>query len=617
MISMLILAFAGPHISDNQENTNKSEVALTAIYLDNSFSMQAESKKGQNFEQAKNIAKQIILNAPENMQYLILTNDQLPEHQAVIDKNTMMRFIDNTNISPKFLSISDIFLKAKTLCPKGENVNLYFISDVQKSIFDQNTVEIANNISTFFIPIQSQKPNNIFIDSCWFESPIHKLNQAEILNVIIKNQTNEDITNFSVHLYLNDSLKVMSSCDLLANEEKTLQLEYINTIIGATNGKLTISDYPIIYDNDLFFNYNVSEFSNVLIINENSTNKYLTTLFDVNKSDFFVTQNSINSLQTSDFENYNVIILNNIKEISSGLSSDLETYIKNGGSVVFVPSEDINSININNFIQKFNIGTFNNQNNKDTKIAKIDYENEIFKNVFQRQNQQADFPIISQSYKLNRYNNSSFMDILKDENSSPLLVFGTFGAGKILLFTFPFNEKNSSFLKSSIFVPIMLNFSLSGNLNYDIYSDIGNNSKINVIPKGTIENSETFKITNNTDFETYTDFRIIGKKIEIYPPETIINAGFYSLIDINNKKIASVSFNFNRKESDLTYMTNEDLQKFIIEKMDSRAKIISSISKNINSQLKDISQGQQLWFYFILLAIIFIICEVLLIKFFK
>ena len=61
-IAMLVIAFAGPFIRSNSgKNQKQSEVNI--IYIDNSFSMEAEGKKGVVFEQARQIAKQIIFNS--------------------------------------------------------------------------------------------------------------------------------------------------------------------------------------------------------------------------------------------------------------------------------------------------------------------------------------------------------------------------------------------------------------------------------------------------------------------------------------------------------------------------------------------------------------------------
>ncbi|MDR2836203.1 MAG: BatA domain-containing protein [Bacteroidales bacterium] len=617
MIVFLVFAFAGPFIPNNKFQTENNETSLTAIYLDNSFSMQAESKKGQNYEQAKQIAKQIIFQAPESMKYLLITNDLLPEHQIITDKNTIIQNIDKLKLSPRFLSISDIYLKTGMFIQQNENANLYFISDMQQEIFDKNELKLSDNINVFFIPIQTTKSNNIYLDTCYFENPIHKLWQKETLKAKLINTSNEEVVDFPIQLYLNDSLKVMSSCNLQANEEKIIDFEYVNTNKGETNCRLSISDFPITYDNDLYFTYNISEFTNILIINEKERNRYITALFESNKEDFVVQQTSINALQTSEFEKYDVIILNNIKEIFSGLSIDLKNYISTGGSVVFIPASDVKYSNVNNFLSQFNIGKFEINVLKNAKIKNLDFNNEIFKNVFLKQEQRSDLPQIGIFHKLIQNNSSGFINLVSTETGSPILLSGNYQKGKIYVFTLPFVEANNEFLKSSLYVSILLNISLNSSLKNNIYDIIDKNSSALIIPQKDITNFEAFHLSNEKDFDSFVDIKVFGKMLNVQIPSEINNMGNYKLLDINDEKIAAVALNYNRKESNLKYLDNSTLEKYNIDYFEGKVQIISNISDNINSQLKDISQGRQLWQLFVILAIVFLICEVLLIKFFK
>jgi len=615
MIAMLVFAFAGPYIPSNNSKNGENS-SLIIIYVDNSFSMQAESQGGQNFEQAKNIAKQIINNANENMRFALITNDNKPENQTIIDKKTIIKELDKTKISPKFLSISDIFLKANTLNKNNEIADFFIISDNQKSLFTEEKINNAENLKTIFIPLQTQNVNNIFIDTCFFETPIHKLNQKENLKVKVVNKSNDDIVDLPLQLYLNGTLKVMSSCNLLANEEKTIDIEFVNTISGEINGQLAISDFPITYDNELFFNFFVSDFTNVLIINENTNNKYLTALFESNNEDFLLKQNSIKNLQTAEFEKYDLIILNGITEIFSGLSSDLQNFISNGASLVYIPPEDFNADKTNSFVNVFGVGQFEQNSIQNSKIFEIDYNNEIFKNVFQKYEKQSDLPNIGIFRKFTLLNRTNFSKILSTDKGFPLFLSGNFKQGKFYLFTFPFNENNKDFLKSSLFVPIMLNIALNSSINTEIYATIINNSTITIFPKNKINNYEVFSLSNNI-FEVFTNFRLIGNSLNISIPDQIEHAGKYYLLDINKDTITSISLNYNRTESYFDYLDKQNLEKYIINNINGDAKIVSTISKDINSQLKEISFGTQFWQIFIILAILFLICELLFIKFLK
>ena len=52
---------------------------------------------------------------------------------------------------------------------------------------------------------------------------------------------------------------------------------------------LEIADYPVTYDNELYFNYEIADLTNVLIINGGSENRYLSALFGSDPENFEIT----------------------------------------------------------------------------------------------------------------------------------------------------------------------------------------------------------------------------------------------------------------------------------------------------------------------------------------
>lgn len=85
-ISMLVVAFAGPFLPSNNSDA-QSKTHINIIYIDNSFSMENEGKSGVVFEQARQIAKQIVFNSGAGKEFILITNDMFPEHQFVLDRD--------------------------------------------------------------------------------------------------------------------------------------------------------------------------------------------------------------------------------------------------------------------------------------------------------------------------------------------------------------------------------------------------------------------------------------------------------------------------------------------------------------------------------------------------
>ena len=55
---------------------------------------------------------------------------------------------------------------------------------------------MLNNINVYFIPVTANKTDNLYIDSCWFDSPVKQLNKSVKLIVRIKNLSDIDFEKY-------------------------------------------------------------------------------------------------------------------------------------------------------------------------------------------------------------------------------------------------------------------------------------------------------------------------------------------------------------------------------------------------------------------------------------
>jgi hypothetical protein len=90
-------------------------------------------------------------------------------------------------------------------------------------------------------------------------------------------------------------------------------------------------------------------------------------------------------------------------------------------------------------------------------------------------------------------------------------------------------------------------------------------------------------------------------------------AGNYSL-ESNGKMTGVVSFNFDRRESNLTSYSTDEL-KSLAES--SRLHSVNFFDSNneLTHTVAELNEGIRLWKYCIWLALIFLACEILLIRF--
>ncbi len=613
-IICLVFAFAQPFIPA-KKNVNNNKFQTITIYVDNSFSMNQIGTNGNLLEDAKNKAIEIVSSYSPSTNFELITNDLEPKHQHLLNRDQIIDYISAITTSPRTIKFSDILNRTKQIA-KSENsssANICLLSDYQKHFFDFEKIENDSNTSIMLFPSTPIETKNLSIDSCWFEYPEHNINQQEKLQVKIVNHSNESYQNIPIKLYLNDSIKTLSSFSISSNNSQTITLAYTNISKGNRYGKIEISDYPITYDNVYYFNYNVSDNVNILTINGTNKSKYLSNLFN-NDSLFKTTEMSDKNINYQAFSSNQVIILNAIQNISSGLQQEILSFVNKGGSLVFIPISN----NINNykaFYSSIGINILNSDSTKN-QVSTINDKSPFFKNVFQKIDDNPQYPQVNMSYNTTVTKRNIFDDLILTRNRNPLFTSIKQNKGKIYLFSFPFDEKYTNFTTHPLFVPIMYRICELSIYNSEICYNITPLVNINII-NTTNGNEDIIELKNLKNGESFIPLQNIGDfDISLLPGNQLIYDGLYD-VTYKNKILSSISFNYNRNESQNIYYTPSELEKNLQSKNLKVSMFNSVNNESIANQIKNIETGKPLWKYFIIFALLFIATEILLIRFLK
>jgi hypothetical protein len=97
----------------------------------------------------------------------------------------------------------------------------------------------------------------------------------------------------------------------------------------------------------------------------------------------------------------------------------------------------------------------------------------------------------------------------------------------------------------------------------------------------------------------------------LYLSDQLKETGNYRLMK-KDSVLSEIAFNDNRKESDMSYLTEADLKK-----MAPKGNFINAATPSLKSELNNISLGLQLWKLCIVLALLFIAAEILLVRYYK
>ena len=578
ILAAIILAFAQPFTSKNKTFNTKSE---TVIYLDNSFSMQVKGDKGELLKRA---VSDIISSVPEDENISLITNDNSFRSTTV---KTITNDLLQLNYATNQLPYEAALLKSKKYFSKNENTikNLVFISDFQQK--DSNfKAENDGSTNLNLVQLKPVTTNNVTIDSLY----ISKRSSSNIeLTVSLKNNGNT-IENLPVSLYNNGSLLTKSSVEI-TDKATTLFTLPTNERI---DGKVSIDDANLQFDNTLFFNINNSSKINVLALNE-ASDTFLKSIYTEKEFNYKAT--AFNQLNYSDIASQNLIILNELKQVPSALITALKSFTSNGGVLVIIPSENSNIQDYNNLFLNYGFGSFSKLSTTEKRLTNINYSHPLYSDgVFEKRVTNFQYPKIKSYYPQSLGNAQA---VLQFEDGKPFLSENN----NAFVFTSALNKKNSSFQDVNLIVPTFYNISKRSLKLTNLYYTIGKENTYDIVTG--LQQDAVLTLVNE-DTKVIPQQQYFNNKVAITTTEIPEKSGVYT---VKNKAeiIESVSYNYNRNESNLVYQNFSNLNNITVN---------NSISDVFNS-IKSDTKVNALWKWFVILALLLLIIEMGILKYFK
>jgi hypothetical protein len=582
----IIFAFSQPYISDFEENQEHN----TIIYLDNSLSMQIKGKRGELLKVA---IQEIINNIQQNTTYSFITNDHVFKN---IDSKQLKNELIKTEYSSIKLNLNTVLLKIEQINLNKINAsnNIILISDFQ--VINKINIQDVTNVNSpiYCVNLTSNKNFNISIDSVFIKI---KNNKEIVLKVLINNiNTTSESTRISLY---NEELLIGKTSSALS-KNKLIEVEFSIPNQELSNGIIKISDENLTFDNVYFFTISKPKKINILSIGSDS--KYLTKIYT--KDEFNLKNKTLTTLDYNSIQNQDLIIINEVDSIPTELTEVLNQFSVSGGDLVIIPSSKIDLKSYNQLFSKFNLGAISSSTNKELKITNINYSHPLLNDVFEKQVKNFQYPTVKQQYQIKTTNSTP---VLSFENQTNFVTEVKSNNTSTYLFSAPINNTISNFKNSPLIVPLFYNF---GKYSYNLPQlsyiiGLENTIEINTqIKKDEILSLENEKM----DFIPLQEVQY--NKVKLKTLEEPSKSGFYK-IKKEQETLRTIAFNYNREENNLNYTDLNEVFK--------NQKNIY-ISKSINNTFSQLSKQQEInsiFKWFLALAILFLLLEMCILKFFK
>ncbi len=573
LLAALVIAFAQPFIANESALQEKE----TVFYLDNSFSMDGEIENGNLF---RNTIQEFIKAIPKNQRFTLFTNNQVFKNVEIKDiQNDLL----NLKVSSEQLGVAEITLKGNTYFSNeaGVQKNLVLISDFQQRMGAIQKMDSISNVNVTLIKPSNYKIINTSIDSVFISNRTN-----ETIELVAQLSTNSAEQTIPVSLFNEDVLiaKTAANFDDSKNAEEQFTVNANDVILG----KVALTDTGLVYDNQFYFNLDKKSKIKVLVIG-NSSADFLNRIYS--NDEFALTISPIEQLNYSIIENQDLIIFNEIQKIPNSLITAIKSFSTNGGSYVLIPSinGDLNSYNE---LATLHNSRYVNAVVQEMAISTIKTEHPLFANVFDKKVTDFQFPKIKERFKIT----TKAPIAIEFQNKEPFLI----GTNNAYFFAASINSDNSNFKNSPLIVPTFYNMGINSLKLLPLYAGLGNQVEIE-LPIA-LQQDDVIRIANEKN-EFIPQQRVLPKKVQVNFIENPKEAGIYRIMH-NDNTLRHISFNENRKESELLYSqlpeeyNNSSLSYFFLESQKNNA---------IN----------EFWKWFAILALTFVLIETLLQRFLK
>ena len=610
-ILFIVLTFARPALKSTFMESGSARTTAVII-LDDSYSMHAFNGSISMFQAAKDQIDAILNTFNTDDRVFIIPFSNIPENLTPINLNqSLADIIKKYNITHSSPVVTDVFKSANKIFEDHPNYNreLYLISDLSISRFNSpDSVESLlsdHEIICYLVNPGKNNQNNIGIDTVIVDNQLFEVNKPVRFTIQLKNYNTNDAAETLVNLYDNNERLAMQQTVLNPAETKSINLSFVPKSVGPVLLHFEIDDDNLLLDNHYYLSFNIPEKVPILFVNDLPALALQTALDIINTNTVLdIDQLDYGQWIGKNLENYDLIVLCNPPQLGTESINRLAGYLQTK-NLLILPGLNLSIREFNLLFRRLadndllvNLITSPGENTYFAIDAEITKQ-PLFESIFAKQNNQIDLPKIFKYFKLAMPN----QPVLKLQNGDALLAeYKSAQNSKLFVFTSLIEDDWNDFSYKGFFVPMFYRIlmTVSQKNQVDRTYQINDNIAI-ALPDLSLNDKYTISTPKSDTYEIIPQQSAKGLQINL---DNLQTPGHY-IIQKNNRFAQAFSVNISSRELQRPYVNFENLSNNVIE---------TDTSSDLAEVIRSARVGQELWFVFLILALLMLLLEILLIK---
>ena len=416
------------------------------------------------------------------------------------------------------------------------------------------------------------------------------------------NNGDEPVENLLIKLFVNGKQASSTGVSIPPRSSATSEFE-LNFSLGSLNAcRISFEEFPVSFDNDFYFTLSLTQQISIMEIKPDDDETPVQKVYG-NPSLFRFSSFKDGNLDYSYINQADLIILNGLSQIEPVLVPYLSEFLQRSGTLLLIPG---NEPDLNSYRSLIPQITGVNSEINSVSLAGPDQQNPFFSNIFETTSERFDMPQATPLLKWVRPGS----DLLKfRQGNSFLSSFST--SGTVFLMASPLDDDFTNFHKHALFVPVMYRIAVQSKSQSDyLYHSI--DQEVITLKLDSLDRNDIFKLRKG-EMEIIPEQRIVGQDLIFEIPQNTLSPGFYDLV-LDNTRKGIISVNADKKESILENYTIEELENLFSRYPNVKVKGVENVN-SLSKSIKEEQFGISLWKYCLFLALIFLLTEILLIKF--
>ena len=614
-ITALVLAFAQPFIPTGSTATTVGERAVS-VYIDDSNSMDGMGPQGRSLDVARTGARDVVMNQGPTAQFQVLTGAFEGREQLLMGRDEALEASSQVAVGAYTRPLSQVITRQREALARNEAPvkRAYVFTDLQRSITDVAEWTNDSTIPTIIVPIQARDRENLSIDSVWFQDPVRRNGQREALFVRISNRGTQELINVPLRLVVNGQQRAMATFSLAGGTTADTTLRFTNERGGLQWGEVSLDDAPIVFDDRMYIAYPVIDRLNVLLIGgrDAESDADITRVFadDSTHAWTFMDQKAVDP---SVIARQDLVVLNALPEVTSGLGQALATFVEAGGSLVLFPPAATPPTGYADLLPRLGAGATAHSDTTTVKVDRIDLDKPFYRDIFSSMPRNVDLPTVRERWDLSVPPGSDAL--LRMQNGAVLLAAIRRERGTVYLCATPLQANSSNFTRHGLFAATLLRMAELSRPSGALYYTVGTST---LLPLNGLEFApdQVPHLRGPNGLDLIPELRRVGGTTQLLLHDQDLPDGHYA-VTVANDTLSVLALNLDRKESDLATLSVDELRAQLELHGLTSITVLETTGDDLSLRLAELDQGRKLWKWFILLALLFLLTEVLLIRYLR